>query len=105
MPPGVLSRCAQRPVVTGGGLIFNGGVADSTMRAINVYNGKEVWSEALPSSSGATPMSYISPISGKQYVIVTVPGSGGGLQLESAINSLDEAEVAGGYIIAYALPD
>ncbi len=92
-------------MVTGGGLIFNGGVADSTMRAINVYNGEEVWSEALPGSSGATPMSYISPISGKQYVIVTVPGSGGGLQLESAINSLDEAEVAGGYIIAYALPD
>lgn len=92
-------------MVSGGGLIFMGGVVDSTMRAINVFNGEEVWTESLPGSSNATPMSYVSPETGKQYVIVTVPGGGGGLQLESEVNDLDESEVLGGYVIAYALPD
>ncbi|NKB33160.1 MAG: membrane-bound PQQ-dependent dehydrogenase, glucose/quinate/shikimate family [Pseudomonadales bacterium] len=92
-------------MVSGGGLIFMGGVVDSTMRAINVFNGEEVFTDPLPGSSNATPMSYVSPESGKQYVIVTVPSSGGGLNLESQVDNLDEVQSLGGYIIAYALPD
>ena len=92
-------------MVSGGGLIFMGGVVDSTMRAINVFNGEEVWTDALPGSSNATPMSYVSPETGKQYVIVTVPGGGGGLSLESQVDNLDESRAPGGYVIAYALPD
>ena len=92
--------------VTGGGLIFIGGVLDSTMRAIDVLNGQEVWTDRLPGTSTATPMSYVSPATGKQYVIVTVPDGGGGLQLETSVNEVEEEEaVPGGYIIAYALPD
>ena len=94
-------------IVTGGGLIFNAGVIDSTARAIDVFTGEEVWTDSLPGSSTATPMSYVSPATGKQYVIVTVEGSGGGgLQLETATN--DEGpreEVPGGYVIAYSLRD
>ncbi len=93
-------------IVTGGGLIFNAGVVDSTARAIDVYTGKEVWTDALPGSSTATPMSYVSPATAKQYVIVTVEGGGGGLQLETAAD--DEAtsgDVPGGYVIAYSLKD
>lgn len=93
-------------IVTAGNLIFIGGVQDSTMRAINLMNGEEVWTDRLPGSSTATPMSYVSPETGKQYVLVTVPEGGGGLQLETAVNEgAAEAQVPGGYIIAYSLPD
>ena len=93
-------------IVTGGGLIFNAGVTDSSVRAIDVMTGKELWKAPLPASSTATPMSYVSPVSGKQYVLVTVPDGGGLLQLETQVNEATEQEVAeGGYIIAYALPD
>jgi membrane-bound PQQ-dependent dehydrogenase (glucose/quinate/shikimate family) len=94
-------------IVTGGGLIFNAGVVDSTARAIDVLTGEEVWTDSLPGSSTATPMSYVSPSTGKQYVIVTVEGGGGGaLRLESAVDDgTEEEKVPGGYIIAYSLAD
>lgn len=92
-------------MVTGGGLIFNAGVVDSTVRAIDVFTGEEVWTDALPGSSTATPMSYVSPASGRQYVIVTVPNGGGGLQLETGTNdAAGGGDVPGGYVIAYRLP-
>lgn len=93
--------------VTGGGLIFNGGVVDSTFRAIDVYTGEEVWTDTLPGSSTATPMSYVSPATGKQYVIVTVPDGVSGLSLETAVDDGedDDTEVPGGYVMAYSLPD
>lgn len=93
-------------IVTGGKLIFIGGVQDSTMRAINLMNGEEVWTDRLPATSTATPMTYVSPETGKQYVLVTVPDGGGILQLETSTNASEEEEdVPGGYIIAYSLPD
>ncbi len=93
-------------IVTGGGLIFNAGVTDSKVRAIDVLSGEELWTDELPAASTATPMSYVSPKSGKQYVIVTVPDGGGILQLETQVNEGErEQEVEGGYIFAYALPD
>ena len=93
-------------IVTGGGLIFNAGLVDSTARAIDVFTGEEVWTDGLPGSSTATPMSYVSPTTGKQYVIVTVADGGGALQLEAAVD--DDVEirgVLGGHVIAYSLPD
>lgn len=93
-------------IVTGGGLIFNAGVVDSTARAIDVLTGKEVWTDNLPGSSTATPMSYVSPKTGKQYVIVTVAEGGGELQLEAAVDDGTEAaDAPGGYVIAYSLPE
>ena len=91
---------------TGGGLIFNGGVVDSTFRAVDLFTGEEVWTDSLPGSSTATPMSYVSPATGKQYVIVTVPDGGGGLSLEAAVDDgTDDEEAPGGYVMAYSLPD
>jgi len=93
-------------IVTGGGLIFNAGVVDSTARAIDVFTGEEVWTDGLPGSSTATPMTYVSPTTGKQYLIVTVADGGGLLQLETAVDDDVEAgEVPGGYVIAYSLAD
>ena len=94
-------------IVTGGGLIFNGGVVDSTMRAIDISTGKEVWTDSLPASSTATPMTYTSPATGKQYFIVTV-AEGGGLNLSAEASQDSEVEIPetdGGYVIAYALPE
>ncbi len=93
-------------IVTGGGLIFNAGVVDSTARAIDVFTGEEVWTDALPGSSTATPMSYVSPATGKQYVIVTVADGGGELRLEAAVgDDVESGDVPGGYVIAYSLSD
>lgn len=93
-------------IVTGGQLIFIGGVQDSTMRAINLLNGEEEWTDSLPGTSTATPMTYVSPATGKQYVLVTIPDGGGLLQVESAVNTAEEeGDQPGGYIIAYSLPD
>ena len=75
------------------------------MRAIDIYTGEEVWTDPLVGSSTGTPMSYVSQSTGKQYVIVTIPSDGGGLQLETAIEASNAGESNGGYVIAYALPD
>ena len=91
-------------IVTGGGLIFNAGVADSRVRAINVLTGEELWTAPLPAASTATPMSYVSPATGRQYLIVTVADGGGPLQLETAVNEAATGEMAGGHVFAYALP-
>jgi len=92
--------------VTGGGLIFNAGVFDSTMRAIDLYTGKEVWSDSLSASSQATPMTYVSPKTGRQYVLVVVPEGGAPLRMEGADREeIDDTDVEGGYVIAYRLPN
>ena len=49
-------------------------------------------------------MTYVSPETAKQYVIVTVPSSGGGLTLENQVDTAADSQ-EGGYVIAYALPD
>jgi quinate dehydrogenase (quinone) len=93
-------------IVTGGELIFMGGVQDAKMRAINLMNGRELWTDNLPATSTATPMTYVSPETGKQYVLVTVPDGGGALSTEAGSNQAAIVEdVPGGYVIAYSLPD
>lgn len=105
LPMGMFYQAGS--IVTGGGLIFNGGVLDSTFRAINVFTGEEMWSDSLPASAHSTPMSYVSPKSGKQYVIVSVPhGIGTPLVRENAEREESENVASeGGYVIAYKLPD
>ena len=61
-------------VVTKGGLIFMGGTMDRHMRALDIETGEELWSDVLPNNAQATPMSYVSPPSRRQYVVITVPG-------------------------------
>lgn len=79
------------PIVTAGGLIFQGGTMDKTLRAFSVADGKLLWSAALPASAHATPMTYQA--GGKQYVIIAAGGSA----------KVDE-EVQGDAVVAFALP-
>ncbi|EIK96135.1 Pyrrolo-quinoline quinone [Pseudomonas sp. M47T1] len=77
---------------TQGGLVFIAGTQDYYLRAYNSATGEEAWKARLPVGSQGGPMTYVSPKTGKQYVVITAGG---------ARQSPDR----GDYVIAYALPD
>lgn len=77
---------------TAGGLVFFAGYQDYYIRAYDAENGDEVWKYPLPVGSSATPMTYVSPQTGKQYVLISVGG---------APYSNDK----GDYVMAFALPE
>lgn len=78
------------PISTRSGITFYAGTQDYYLRALDTRTGEELWKGRLPVGAQATPMTYVSPKTGKQYVLV----SAGGARL-----SPDRAD----YIIAYAL--
>ncbi|TCM20770.1 quinate dehydrogenase (quinone) [Novosphingobium sp. PhB165] len=78
-------------LATQGGLVFIAGTQDYYLRAFDSANGKEIWKARLPVGSQGGPMSYKSPKTGKQYVVITAGG---------ARQSPDR----GDYVIAYKLP-
>jgi glucose dehydrogenase len=102
-------------IVTKGGLIFMGGTMDRHMRALDLQTGKELWSDFMPNSAQATPMSYMSPASGRQYVVITVPATAAPeashvAEPEANRDTTGQARQAaksesGGWVIAYALPE
>lgn len=99
-------------VITKGGLIFMGGTMDRTFRALDLKTGDVLWSETLPNNAQATPMSYISPQSGKQYVVIAVPAVGqpedshvAEPEAQQGANPAAPAASTGGWLIAYALPE
>lgn len=66
------------PIVTAGGLVFIAGtMIDRSLRAFDVETGKEIWSAQLPSSGGATPMTYQVKKDGKQFVVIAAGGHRG----------------------------
>jgi quinoprotein glucose dehydrogenase len=66
------------PIVTAGGLVFIAGtMIDKGFRAIDVETGKEIWKFQLPSSGGATPMTYQMRKGGKQFVVIAAGGHRG----------------------------
>ena len=79
------------PFTTRSGLVFHSGTQDYYLRAYDLDTGDELWKAALPVGAQATPMSYVSPKSGRQFVVVTAGG---------ARQSPDR----GDYVIAFALP-
>lgn len=78
-------------MATQGGLVFIASTQDYYLRAFDTSTGKEVWKARLPVGSQSTPISYKSPVDGKQYLLITAGG---------ARNSPDR----GDYVIAYKLP-
>lgn len=101
LPMGV--PLAAGSIVTHGGLIFFGGSMDRYFRAFDVKTGDELWRDYLPAPAQATPMSYLSPKSKRQIVVITVPGAGRFGMAESEDRS--PPDPLGGHIIAYALSD
>ncbi len=80
------------PVATAGGLVFYAGTQDYFLRAFDSATGEELWKARLPVGAQATPMTYLSPKSGRQFVVI----SAGGARLTPD---------RGDYVIAYALPE
>lgn len=77
-------------LATQSGLIFFSGSQDRYLRAFDSADGSEIWRARLPSGSQAGPMSYISPNTGVQYIVVSAGG---------AWRSQEQAD----YVIAFAL--
>jgi quinoprotein glucose dehydrogenase len=61
-------------VTTRGGLVFIGGAAEHTFRALDTATGRELWSSRLCTSANATPITYRSPVSGRHFVVVAEGG-------------------------------
>lgn len=64
------------PIVTAGGVAFMSGTLDYYLRAYDLQNGKELWKGRLPAGGQATPMTYVSERTGKQYVVQMAGGHG-----------------------------
>jgi quinoprotein glucose dehydrogenase len=79
-------------IITRSGLIFIAATQEKSFRAFDLATGQKLWSSRLPAGGHASPMTYISSKSGRQYVVIA---AGGNASLMSG---------AGDYIMAYALP-
>lgn len=62
-------------LVTKSGLIFVGAALDQYLRALDIATGRELWSTELSAAAFATPMTYESPRSGRQFVVVAIGGN------------------------------
>lgn len=89
MPIGMPTRGG--PITTSTGLVFIAAAQDFYIRAFDVRSGKELWKGRLPVGAEATPMTYVSPKSGRQYLVVSAGGNSATTQ-------------KGDYVVAYALP-
>jgi quinoprotein glucose dehydrogenase len=66
------------PIVTAGGLVFIAGtMIDRSVRAFDIETGRELWKYELPSSGGATPITYRTRKGGKQFVVIAAGGHQG----------------------------
>jgi quinoprotein glucose dehydrogenase len=79
-------------LTTRSGLIFIAATQERSFRAFDARTGALVWRAPLPAGGHASPMSYISRKSGRQFVVIA---AGGNLALSSGV---------GDYLVAYALP-
>lgn len=79
------------PITTASGLIFMAGTQDYYLRALDIRTGKELWRGRLPVGGETTPMTYMSPRSGRQFVVISAGGN-------------RATEIRGDYIVAFALP-
>ena len=55
--------------------MFHASTTDPYLRAYDVNTGKVLWRARLPAGVGGTPMTYVSPKTGKQYVAVSASGA------------------------------
>jgi quinoprotein glucose dehydrogenase len=79
-------------VTTRSGLTFIGASQDNFLRAFETTTGRELWRTRLPAGGQATPITYWSSSSARQFILIAAGGHGG-LQT-----------TPGDYILAYALP-
>lgn len=88
--PGVFNQGGA--IVTRSGVAFIGATLDNYLRAFDVTNGRLLWRGRLPAGGQALPMTYVSPRTRRQYVVIA---AGGHQFMNTKI---------GDYIVAFALP-
>ncbi|MGE8363081.1 membrane-bound PQQ-dependent dehydrogenase, glucose/quinate/shikimate family [Pseudomonas sp.] len=64
------------PIVTAGGVAFMSGTLDYYLRAYDLQTGEQLWKGRLPAGGQATPMTYVSEKTGRQYVVQMAGGHG-----------------------------
>jgi len=79
-------------IVTAGGLVFIGATNDHMFRAFDKDTGQVLWKTELPASGMATPMTYVGPKSGRQFVAIA---AGGGNKYDDTFS---------GKLVVFALP-
>lgn len=79
-------------VTTRSGLFFIGAASDDYLRAYDTASGRILWRQRLPAGGQATPMTYLSPASRRQFVLIAAGGHHAA------------GTTKGDYILAYALP-
>src|SRR3546814_14289414 len=85
-PVGIASRLPLRmgmpmfggSLATKSGLVFIGATQERAFRAFDIRTGRELWRTTLPAGGQATPMTYVSPASGRHFVLIA-PGEHGKL--------------------------
>jgi len=80
-------------ITTRGGLTFIGATQERALRAFDTLTGRLLWKVRVPAGPQATPMTYQSSASGRQFVIIA---AGGHPSMRTK---------PGDYILAYALPE
>jgi quinoprotein glucose dehydrogenase len=80
------------PIVTAGGLVFVGAAMDAYLRAFDIETGVELWRHKLPAGGQATPMTYRTGASQRQYVVISAGGHG------------PLGTPRADYVVAFALP-
>ncbi|HEX2521599.1 MAG TPA: PQQ-binding-like beta-propeller repeat protein [Terriglobia bacterium] len=61
-------------IVTAGGLVFIAATNDRRFRAFDKETGEELWVTKLDASGHATPMTFLGPKTGKQFVVIAAGG-------------------------------
>lgn len=79
-------------LVTKGGLVFIAATQERSFRAFDITTGDKIWESRLPAGGHANPMSYRSPVSNRQFVVVA---SSGHPQMQNGAED---------YLVAFALP-
>nr|WP_314256549.1 membrane-bound PQQ-dependent dehydrogenase, glucose/quinate/shikimate family [uncultured Devosia sp.] len=77
---------------TSGGLVFYAATQDYYLRAMDAATGEELWKGKLPVGSQSTPSTYVSPSSGRQFVVLTAGGA-------------RQQNIRGDYVVGFALPE
>jgi len=63
-------------IATAGGVVFIGATTDKFLRGLDARTGEEIWTERLPYTANATPITYRVRPEGRQFVVVAAGGHG-----------------------------
>ena len=63
-------------IVTAGGVVFIGATTDKFLRGFDTATGKQIWSQRVPFTANATPMTYRLRKDSRQFLVIASGGHG-----------------------------